>query len=342
MRRALVAGCVLVACASEPPGRLWPDRSDVLDAARQRANNPTIVQATDPEPRPARVGFVATRAGDRAVGLWTQLDAGPDAPQALWVSGPRADQLGPQAEPRLSPSEGARAVQSHLGAGRLDCAFMPSDHFLTGVFSGLPLVGVARLPGMESGAHLPVLLRAPGVPEESPRELKGRSIGVRSAEPFHRAAMQDWARRMGLSRRGNTMTELPADLSPAAALAGRVDYLLTVPALLPAHMDTAASVDISRTVASDALYQTLLVCSRERIADHRRDLVEHLSRWIAQHPETAPLPVERESIQKLSQLLLRSGLYQGDPETRSLVDLSLVVEAQQRAVLREQAAQGPG
>jgi len=300
-----------------------------------------VVQATDPEPPPARVGFVAARVGDPAVGLWTQLDEAPDAPRALWVSGPKADQLGPDAGPGMSPSDGALAAQVHLRAGRLDCAFMPSDHFLTGVFAGLPLVGVARLPEGEGGAHRPVLLRAPGVPEESPRELKGRSIGMRSAEPFHRAAMQDWARRMGLSRRGNTMTELPADLAPTDALAGRVDYLLTVPALLPAHMDSVTTVDISRTVASDDLYQTLLVCSRDQIADHRRDLVEHLSRWIAQHPETAPLPVERESIQKLSQLLLRSGLHQGDPETRSLVDTSLVVEAQERAAHREQAAQGP-
>jgi len=325
---------VLAGCGTTgPTERLWPDRSDVLAEARATASAGERITASLADPAPAVFGIATWTTDDPLATTWTRLAEGhPAAPQAVLVTGPEVDDLLPPAQPTAARTreQGSRDILAHIQAGRLDCGRLPSDRFLQAALGGVPLVAVAAFSRPDDAAPGFTLLRAPGVPAEAPREMVGRAIGVLSIEPFPVAAAQDWMRSVGLRNQTAKLKRLPETTDPQAALTGDLDYLF-LPAAEADRVPGTNRVDVTSQMASADLYRDYLVCARTHIADHRRDIVAQVARWIEREPTSAPESIPRATLQTLSQLLRRTGAIRASVKVKSILDSRLIEEATQRA-----------
>ena len=348
MHRLLIGvAALLAACQPAPPrSPSWPDRSHVLEQARQVGSQGRTPEAAEVRPEALHIGYAQGGREDHLLSAWYAGVAGTHdhAPRLFALTGPESGDVVPILPNHPEASRGRRlgAGGGERATGRtvlkrivrhdFDCGRAGAATFLEGALKDAPVVALARVPARNPDRARMVLRRRPGLEEESLTEMKKHTFVVWEHDSFFRASAAQWLRGVGLAALVPRLSVRPSGESLTAYFeAGKADYAFVVKGRRK-DSDGARHgtvVDLKpEAFAAPELAQNLLVCRTDVVATHRRDLIELIARWREKHPESAPQAVDEENLEVLMGLLRSAGVVSATAPTHTLVDGALLREAE--------------
>lgn len=346
MSRRSVLGCLIVgwlsACSTDTTVRLWPDRSDALPGAREAAKSTHQPQAAAPNPGSLRIGFLPSGSTDAIVDAW-QHGLAPEEPQAptllavvsskdprfLAVPRARSERRAFERDLATHPRSGLTDdnVLKAVASGHLDCGRARSASFVEGALSGAPLVAVARFDDSDNDliGRFELHQRA-SLDDGDGTPMSGRRFAMQELDAFSRSAANHWLRQQGLNPHAIRVTVLPSDTSLDEVFRDATfDYVfVSANKTRRGGKHGVVLTSAPNDFPDPHLLQTVLVCRRDSLANHRLSLERMMAKWVGDDLPSAPKPLQVDRLFALVDHLQATGIVHASRKPGEFIDSALM------------------